>query len=262
MANPRNEQGEMGVTMNEPTIETSAVDKVSAALVACQGELKPAEFDASNPFFKSRYASLGAVIAASREALAKHGLAILQRPTIVGDLVSVQTTIIHSSGQTLDGGVMSLNLEGSDRNSDAQIAGSILTYLKRYAWASVLGIYADSDDDGNSAPKQAQGAKPLQRGTPPSQNAPTGTTERPKALLASPATRLRALNVLLGAPGQPNRGIVEHFLRSKLWITGEQASEDWNLTHVPATAKQMEALKNEVDEFCRTQQSNQAGATE
>jgi hypothetical protein len=244
------------------TIETSPVDKVSAALVACQGALKPAEFDSSNPFFKSRYASLGAVIAASREALAKHGLAILQRPTIVGDLVSVQTTIIHSSGQTLDGGVMSLNLEGSDRNSDAQIAGSILTYLKRYAWASVLGIYADSDDDGNSAPKTPVGQKTTAAMPRTPQNAPTGTPERPKGTLAIPQHRLRALNVLLGAPGQANRGIVEHFLRSKLWITGEQAPEDWNLTNVPTSAEQMEALKVEVDEFCRTQQSNQAGATE
>jgi hypothetical protein len=248
-----------GSTMNEPTIETSAVDKVSAALVACQGALKPAEFDASNPFFKSRYASLGAVIAASREALAKHGLAILQRPTIVGDLVSVQTTIIHSSGQTLDGGTMSLTLEGSDRNSDAQIAGSILTYLKRYAWASVLGIYADSDDDGNSAPKQAQGAKPLQRGTPPSQNAPTGTPATPKATLeATDKHRMRALNVLHAAPGQDNRGLVERWLRSKLWIHGEQTCEDWTLAHVPTTTEAMQVIMNEVTEFERTQ-SNQAG---
>src|SRR5690348_13766629 len=102
-----------------------AQELVSAALVQCQGEVKAAEFDATNPFFKSKYATLGAVIEASREALYKNGLAILQKPCIVGRTVSVQTSIIHKSGQTLDGGTMSLELEESDRNSDAQLAGSI-----------------------------------------------------------------------------------------------------------------------------------------
>ena len=39
-----------------------------------------AVFDATNPFLKSKYASLGAVIQASRPILAKHKLSLMQFP--------------------------------------------------------------------------------------------------------------------------------------------------------------------------------------
>ena len=39
-----------------------------------------AVFDATNPFLKSKYASLGAVIQASRPILAKHKLSLVQFP--------------------------------------------------------------------------------------------------------------------------------------------------------------------------------------
>lgn len=237
--------------MSNDPIESQAL--VSGALVECQGQLKAAEFDATNPFFKSKYATLGSVIAASREALSKNGLAILQKPTIQGDQVSVQTTIIHKSGQTLDGGTMSLPLEGNDRNSDAQIAGSILTYLKRYAWASVLGIYADLDDDGNSGPKGAiPRQKPLQ-----ASGSPSDTTQANKIVLgasgertgATPAARMRALNLLQAAPGQINRNMFSDFLRSREWIKGEQQPEDWPLEHVPKSKEEMGSLSDEVQKF-------------
>ena len=43
-----------------------------------------AVFDATNPFLKSRYASLGAVIQASRAILAKHKLSLVQFPVSQG----------------------------------------------------------------------------------------------------------------------------------------------------------------------------------
>lgn len=226
--------------------ENQPIDLVSAALVECQGELKAAEFDATNPFFKSKYATLGSVIAASRQALSKAGLAILQIPTINEHLVSVHTKIIHKSGQMLDCGAMTLSLGESDRNSDAQLAGSITTYLRRYAWSTVLGIYADSDDDGNSAPQRPPGAIPRRQTTP--------TTPQPQPSLPEPrpATdkhRLKALNNLNAAPGQANARLVENYLRSKLWIAINQGVLDWPLEHVPATPEQMSRLSEDVIKF-------------
>lgn len=239
-----------------PQVPMAQHDLVSAALAACQGELKAAEFDATNPFFKSKYATLGAVIAASREALAKNGLAILQIPRIENNQVSVETRIIHKSGQWLFGGCMSLPLEGNDRNSDAQVAGSILTYLKRYAWSAVLGIYADTDDDANSAPKGAiprqnvpQASKPSPHTTQASKQGSGGTQEAGKPLSADSGTRLRALNVLQAAPGQPNRQLVKDYLTAQGWITLEQQPEDWDLKHVPLTQGQMRELGAAVAEF-------------
>lgn len=49
----------------------SPIDLVSAAFVAAQAELRPAQFDSTNPFLKNRYASLGAIIEASQPILAR-----------------------------------------------------------------------------------------------------------------------------------------------------------------------------------------------
>jgi len=211
------------------TIETSAVDKVSAALVACQGELKPAAFDSQNPFLHNKYASLGAIIDVSRPVLLKHGLAILQVPQCDGEWVAIETSIVHTSGQTIHCGSVRLKLGEEKGKSAAQVFGSLTTYLRRYSWSSVLGIYADSDDDGNSAPKQqAQKQPPIK---------------------ATKAFALKALNNLNAAPGQSSRGLVEGFLRSKLWIRGEQTPEDWDLDHVPKSPEEMRAVAGMVAEY-------------
>ena len=43
--------------------------------------------------------------------------------------------------------------------STAQVAGSVITYLRRYALASVLGIYADEDTDGHTDSKKPEPKK-------------------------------------------------------------------------------------------------------
>ena len=242
-------------TENTTPETQGGVDQVSAALVTCQSELKAAEFDATNPFFKSKYATLGSVIAASRQALAKSGLAILQIPTISEHLVSIHTKIVHKSGQCLDCGVMTLALGESDRNSDAQLAGSLITYLRRYSWSSVLGIYADSDDDGNEAPKGAvarSASRPPQAATQPTKTPPSGPTA-PNSVPMDPKVldryRMKALNNLQAAPGQSNRILFTHFAMSKGWINGTQEPEQIPAEHVPTTPEAMAKLTEMVVEF-------------
>src|SRR5690349_19222256 len=125
-------------------------DKVCAALAAAQAQMPAAAFDSNNPFFHSRYASLGAVIEASQPILKVNGLAIFQVPLTDGQTVSLKTRIVHASGQWLDGGTLSLPVGDPKGKSLIQEAGSIITYLRRYAWSSVLGMYADEDTDGGS----------------------------------------------------------------------------------------------------------------
>lgn len=219
---------------------TAGCELVSAALVEAQGQVKAAEFDSTNPFFKSKYASLGAVIGASREALHKNGLAILQVPTVTGDLVSVHTRIIHKSGQMLDCGTMTLGLAENDRNSDAQLAGAIITYLRRYSWASVLGIYADADDDGNAAPKTAN-------------RAPQPRTSQPaKPTMATDKTRLWAIDRLKAGEGGVNRRALTDYATAQGWITVEQTIESWPLEHVPVNGEQILELIKRLDEFGHT----------
>ena len=93
-----------------------------------------------------KYATLAAILDHVRPVLAEHGLAVLQPIEAEG----VRTMIAHESGAIYDAGTYPV---GSFPNPQAQ--GSAISYARRYALMSVLGI-AGADDDGNSAVKATQ----------------------------------------------------------------------------------------------------------
>jgi hypothetical protein len=121
---------------------------INAALVAALGELRNVAKNAVNPHFKNRYASLDAILDAARPVLHKHGLALSQEPIFDDGKAGVVTRIIHSGGESRESTLL-LPL----RDQSAQGVGSALTYARRYAVSSVLGIAADDDDDGQQASK-------------------------------------------------------------------------------------------------------------
>lgn len=243
--------------------ELNGSNLVSAALVAVQGELEAASFDSQNPFLRNRYASLGAIIECSRPVLAKHKLAVLQIPSTTGDQVQLSTTLVHESGQCLLCGTMALPIGEEKGKSRAQVAGSIITYLRRYGWASVLGMYAEEDTDGESgerakpvkrapeAPTRADELKPLLDATPPPESAPESKLEPPKATPDRPKLRMATLNRLLAAPGQANRQLVEAFLVNKGWITRQDTAENWPVFALPKDKEALDKLMGEVQDFER-----------
>lgn len=234
----------------------SDIDLVSAALVAAQGEMPAAGFDSQNPFLRNRYASLGAIIECSRPVLAKHGLAILQIPCATDSVVTVDTHIIHKSGQRLTAGSLCLSIGEEKGKSRAQVAGSIITYLRRYAWATCLGIYAEEDTDGEpERPTTHQRVS-----TPPTthQNAPESQPAAPAGIPeATPAYRMKALNKLEAAPGQPRRQLFQHYLEVHKWLMPREnpQPEDWDLAYVPRNPLEMQALVEDVQKFEREMRS-------
>lgn len=105
-----------------------------------------AKKDSSNPFFKSKYADLHAVLEAVREPLSKNGLCVSQTIEVCDSgLQVVRTTLGHESGQYIGGVCPIINTKG-----DAQGMGSAITYARRYSLAAIVGI-AQMDDDGNAA---------------------------------------------------------------------------------------------------------------
>jgi hypothetical protein len=128
--------------------KSESIQNLSAALVKCQAEMPAVKFNKTNPFLKNRYADLGAIIETAQPILAKHGLAVSQLCTTQGDHVGVETVLIHTSGEWI-GSVMEIPAEAERGKSSAQVAGSIVTYIRRYALAAMLGMYADEDGDGN-----------------------------------------------------------------------------------------------------------------
>lgn len=145
--------------------KSETITHLATALAKSQAEMPVAVFDATNPFLKSKYASLGAVIQASRPILAKHKLSLVQFPISDSTCIGVESVLTHESGEFLSERIL-IPLTEEKGKSKIQCAGSTLTYLRRYSWASILGMYADEDNDGSS-PAQAFAPKPATALPPP-----------------------------------------------------------------------------------------------
>lgn len=145
----------------------AGIGLLAAALAAAQGEMTHAEKDRENPHFKSVYATLASVLEACRPALSKHKIAIIQRPTTVGKVVTVETMLVHESGQYISAACSS-----EARGADPQSIGSAITYLRRYALMSMVAIAPDDDDAeeatrGNQRPQQQRREDPPRQAAPP-----------------------------------------------------------------------------------------------
>lgn len=123
------------------------INELAAALCKFQGEVEKVAKEATNPFFKSKYASLSNILDVIREPLFSNGLSISQYPAGEHGLT---TMLMHSSGQY----IMETYFVKPVKD-DPQSAGSAITYQRRYAIASILSLNID-DDDGNAASTPAK----------------------------------------------------------------------------------------------------------
>jgi hypothetical protein len=128
---------------------------IAAAFVKAQADFGSVLKTSTNPHYRSKYAGLDACIDAVIDALHKHGIALMQRTLPCESGVTVETILVHTSGETMSGGP--LHVPAS--KNDAQGYGSALTYARRYSITTMLGI-APEDDDGNAASKPVTYAAP------------------------------------------------------------------------------------------------------
>lgn len=123
------------------------INELAKALIAFQSEVKMPAMNSKNPFFKSKYADLKSVIETAKPVLNKHGLAFVQLVNKDETGGVIETMLIHESGQYLK----------SDThypiNGKPQEQGSAISYMRRYALCSILGLVGDPDDDGEGAMK-------------------------------------------------------------------------------------------------------------
>lgn len=124
---------------------SSTLGALAKALADAQVEITSATMDAKNPHFGSRYATLASVMDAAKP-LARHGIAVSQTAEVTDGRVAVSTILVHSSGEWI-----SESISLKPRQDDPQSVGSAITYGRRYLLASMAGIAADDDDDGNAA---------------------------------------------------------------------------------------------------------------
>lgn len=102
-----------------------------------------------------KYMTLDSIMHAVRPALAENGLFITQH--LHGD--SLQTVIMHESGQYISSSLPFQVMNGSGTNNLQNLGGG-LTYLRRYALCAILAIAADEDNDGAAGGIEKAPAKP------------------------------------------------------------------------------------------------------
>lgn len=143
--------------MNDSNDLMSAeIDQLATALAKAQAEMHIAGKNQKNPFFKSSYADFQAIIQASRPALSKYGLSVVQPPFIYEKSAQdvqaesgnsyLVTILMHASGQWIKS-----KARHNPPKSDIQSLASYNTYLKRMCYTSLVGVATGDDDDGEAA---------------------------------------------------------------------------------------------------------------
>lgn len=112
--------------------------------------------DSENPFFKSKYFDINALLQHTEPLLQKNGLLLLQ-PIENGCVNSIIIDI--ESGEKIESELKLAEI------SDPQKIGSAITYYRRYTLQSLLSLQAE-DDDGNKASGKQTPAKPQTEKTP------------------------------------------------------------------------------------------------
>jgi len=189
--------------------KSESIKSLAVALAKAQGEFKAVPMNSTNPFLKNRYADLGAVIEAAKPVMAANGLAVSQLVGGDGATIAVTTMLMHVSGEWIESTV-AITTETEKGKSTAQVAGSIITYLRRYGLAAILGLYADEDADGHQpAPKPAAQPEPVSvKVAPlPYETAKTVTTSDGKVYdqqddAALAAIHKSIINALVGTTGE------------------------------------------------------------
>jgi hypothetical protein len=126
---------------------SESIKSISTALVAFHKEVGKIAKGSTNPFFKSKYASLSDILDAISEPLVNSGLSVVQFPE--GENV-LTTRLVHISGEWMEAAYSMKPVKDTPQDR-----GSAITYQRRYAIGAILSLNIDEDDDANRASARA-----------------------------------------------------------------------------------------------------------
>src|SRR5574340_169669 len=151
--------GSMNIIWRHNMNKSESIGKLAEALAKAQSVMKFAKKDSTNPYLKSKYADLAAVVEAIKAPLSDNGLSYVQSTDIADDgAVIIETTLMHSSGEWI-----SSRLRMKPIKDDPQSVGSAVTYGRRYGLQALVGIPAD-DDDGEAAQERVKETQQKRKG--------------------------------------------------------------------------------------------------
>lgn len=162
--------------------KSESISKIATALVAAQKSIGAAEKGKENPFFKSRYADLGSVMAVCKEPLLSQGITPIQIPGYDADgSPTLETILLHSSGEFIS----STMKVAVTKQNDPQSYGSGLTYAKRHAMQAMAFIPSVDDDAEWAAHAEQQRPTPEQA----AENLKEAITSRGGEIIEPPAPK-------------------------------------------------------------------------
>lgn len=212
--------------MNEPTISWSeSVAKIVPALLAAKAAMGPLIKNAQNPHLKNKYANLEATLDVVEPVLRANGVLLMQGPGGDGDSISIDTLLMHESGEWFRS-VLTLK---PAKQSNPQDAGSVVTYARRYSLQGIFALAAE-DDDGQAAtkPKAAEPTAAARR----AQTQAAATNPDANALL------LRAVEV--GVIPSADRIMFKEWARTKVAGCGNLAdNQPLTPVHIAAIEKEL-----------------------
>jgi hypothetical protein len=117
------------------------INELAAALAKAQGAMAAASKDGSNPHLRVKYVTLGAIWEAARQALSANALAVTQSPALDRGAVTIETLLMHASGQWC---LSSLAIPCP--RAEPQAVGAAITYARKYALAAMVGVAPEDEE--------------------------------------------------------------------------------------------------------------------
>ena len=173
---------------------SETIGAMATALAKAQAELTNPEktltatIAAGNGERTFRYASLAAGLDLVRKCLGQHQIAVMQTTSVNQGQILLTTLLVHASGEW----VSSLWPVCSAAIPSAHVKGAALTYARRYALFTLVGIAGEDDLD---APELVQPPEPPQSELPPARKPSNGSgslhSSRPPPLAPVQSASLR-----------------------------------------------------------------------
>jgi ERF superfamily len=226
---------------------SETIGAIAAALAKAQAELTNPEkalvatIRASNPREKDqtfRYAALSSGLDIVRKTLGGHEIATVQTTAIDNEagLIRLTTTLAHSSGEWLSSEwpVCTISETAAPRRM-----GAALTYARRYALFTLVGIAGEDDLD-------APDLNPTFEGAPKIDLAPNIAAPMQSEWESTAASRIRSTNSAFGPRDKallPARATLdteqsaklrEQLLASVAQLQSEEKAADWVHKNMPA----------------------------
>jgi len=133
--------------------KSESIKELATALAKFQAEVNDPEKSGKGAF--GSHVELNCLLDAVRPVLSTNGLSFIQSPGGDGTNITITTILLHQSGEWIEFDPLTLHAV----KTDPQGAGSAITYARRYALSSILGVAWDNDDDGNKASGSDKGDK-------------------------------------------------------------------------------------------------------